>query len=93
MDDSTTYTEITVRIPGDLARHLGTAHELERRVLETIALDEFKRGHLSRAELRRVLGFGTRMKLDEFLATHGVFGIYTLDDLEHERRDLRRLGF
>src|SRR5215831_13752799 len=87
------YTAITVHIPDDLARHLGTATEVERRVLETIALDEFKRGHLSRAELRRLLGFGTRMKLDEFLAAHGVFGTYTLDDLERERRDLQRLGF
>jgi hypothetical protein len=99
MDDSIpdpragAYTEITVRIPDELARHLGTAGEVERRVLEAIALDEFKRGHLNRAELRRLLGFGTRMKLDEFLAAHGVFGTYTLDDLERERRDLQRLGF
>ncbi len=99
MDDSipdpraSACMEITVRIPGELARHLGTAGEVERRVLETIALDEFKRGHLSQAELRRLLGFGTRMKLDEFLKAHDVYEPYTLDDLERERRDLQRLGF
>jgi len=85
--------EITLRIPDELARLLGTAGDIERRALEALALDEFKLGHLSRAELRRLLGFGARAKLDEFLAAHEVFGTYTIDDLERERRDLRRLGF
>jgi hypothetical protein len=95
MDDSTrtAYTEITVRIPDDLARRLGTGGEVERRVLEALALDEFRQGHLSRAELRQLLGFATRGKLDEFLTAHGVFGTYTPEDLEHDRRDLQRLGF
>jgi hypothetical protein len=46
MDDSTrtAYTEITVRIPDDLARRLGTGGEVERRVLEALALDEFRQG-------------------------------------------------
>ncbi len=85
--------EITLRIPDELARLLGTTGEIERRALEALALEEFKLGHLSRAELRRLLGFGTRSKLDEFLTAHEVFGTYTLEDLERERRDLQRLGF
>lgn len=99
MDDSIAdpraeaYTEITVRIPDDLARRLGTGAQLERRVLEALALDEFKQSHLSKPELRRLLGFGTRMKLDEFLKAHAVYEPYTLEDLERERRDLQRLGF
>ena len=86
------YTKITVRIPDELVRLIDKSGEVERRVLEALALDEFQQGHLSRAELRRLLGFGTRMKLDEFLKAHGVFGTYTLADLERERRDLQRLG-
>ena len=99
MDDSIpdrrggAYTEITVRIPDDLARRLGTVGEIERRALEALALEEFKLGHLTKPELRRLLGFGTRMKLDEFLKAHYVYEPYTLDDLERERRDLQRLGF
>ena len=87
------FTEITIRIPDDLARLVGAGGEIGRRVLEALALDEFRQGHLSRAELRRLLGFGTRMKLDEFLKAHDVYESYTLDDLERERRDLKRLGF
>ena len=99
MDDSIpdptagSFTEITVRIPDGLAKRLGATDEIERRVLEALALDEFKRGHLSRHELRRLLGFATRAKLDEFLTTHEVFGTYTPEDLERDRRDLLRLGF
>jgi hypothetical protein len=43
--------------------------------------------HLSRTELRQLLGFVTRAKLDEFLTGHGVFGTYTADDLERDRED------
>jgi hypothetical protein len=99
MDDSIpdpsggAYTEITVRIPDELARRLGTVDEIERRALEALALDEFRQGHLSRVELRQLLGFATRAKLDEFLTAHGVFGTYTPEDLQGDRRDLQRLGF
>jgi Uncharacterised protein family (UPF0175) len=70
-----------------------TTGEIERRVLEALALEEFKLGHLTRPELRRLLGFGTRAALDEFLTAHEVFGTYTQEDLEREREDLQRLGF
>jgi hypothetical protein len=58
------------------------AQEDERRALEALALEEFKLGHLTRPELRRLLGFGTRATLDEFLTAHQVFGTYTPEDLE-----------
>src|SRR5260370_12376761 len=99
MDDSIpdprggAYTEITVRIPDDLARRLGTVGEIERRALEALALEEFRLGHLTKPERRRLLGFGTRAKLDEFLKAHAVFGTYTLADLERERPGLQRLRF
>ena len=85
--------EITLHIPDELARLLGSAGEIERRALEALALEEYKLGHLTKPELRRLLGFGTRAKLDEFLKAHDVFEPYTLEDLERERCDLERLGF
>jgi uncharacterized protein UPF0175 len=87
------YTEITVRIPEALARLVAAGGEVERRAIEALALDEFRQGHLTKAELRRLLGFGTRMRLDEFLKAHDVYEPYTLADLDRERRDLQRLGF
>src|SRR5258707_1062107 len=86
------YMEITVRIPDDLARRLGTVGDIERRALEALALQEFKLGHLTNPEMRRLLGFATRMKLDEFLKAHDVFEPYTLDDLKREREDLAAIA-
>ncbi len=85
--------EITLRIPDELARLIGRTGDVERRALEALALDEFRQGHLSRAELRQLLSFATRGKLDTFLTEHGILGTYTPADLERDRRDLARLGF
>ena len=85
--------DITIHIPDDLATRLGTSGELPRRVLEALVVEEFRLGRLTQAELRRLLGFGTRPALDAFLKSHGLFTPYTLDDLDHDRNDLRRLGF
>lgn len=85
---------VTVEIPDDVARRLAAAGgDLSRRALEALALEEYKRGHLTKPELRLMLGFGSRDTLDGFLKAHDVFEPYSFDDLERERRDLQRLGF
>jgi len=85
---------LIVPIPDDVAQRLAAVGgDLSRRALEALALDEYKRGHLTNPELRRLLGFGTRDALDGFLKAHDIFEPYSLDDLERERRDLQRLGF
>ena len=85
--------DVTLHIPDELAKRLKAAGgDLSRRALEALALEEYKLGHLTVAELRRLLGFETRGALDGFLKTRGVNIYYTLDDLERERQDLSRLG-
>jgi hypothetical protein len=58
-----------------------------------LAIDEYQQSHMSKVDLRRLLGFETRPALDGFLKEHGVFEEYTLNNLEHNRQDLRRAGF
>ena len=82
--------DINVHIPDDLARRLG--RDLPRRALEALALEEFKLGHLTKPELRRLLGFETRAALDGFLKAHQIYVDYTVEDLERDGEDLRRLG-
>ena len=85
--------DLTIHIPDELASRLAAEHgDLSRRVLEMLALEEFKSGHIDKPELRRLLGFETRGGLDGFLKEHGVYEEYTLEDLEQERRDMSRLG-
>jgi hypothetical protein len=86
--------QVTVEIPDDMAERLKAASgDLSRRALEAFALEEYRRGQLTKPELRRLLGFGTRDALDGLLMAHGLFEPYSLDDLARERRDLERLGF
>ncbi len=85
---------VTVHIPDDLAGRLDASGlSLSRRLMEALAIDEYRLGHMSKVDLRRMLGFETRPALDGFLKEHGVFEDYTLDDLEQDRDDLRRSGF
>jgi len=84
---------VTVEIPDNLARSLHAAGaDISRRVLETLALEEYKCGRLTEAELREALGFETRYELDGFLKRHEVWLDYGEEDLARERASLERLG-
>jgi len=73
--------DLTVEIPDDLATHLSAAGvDLSRRALEVFGLEEFKSGHTTKAELRRLLGFTTRYELHGFLKAHEVWIDYTVED-------------
>jgi hypothetical protein len=84
---------VTVQIPDDLAKRLGaTGDDLSRRALEGFALEEYKAGHITKAELRRLLGLETRYELDGFLKVHGVVADVSIDDLRRDLGDLESLG-
>jgi hypothetical protein len=85
--------DVIVHIPDDLTSRMGTGGDLPRRALEALAAEEFKRDRLTRADLRRLLGFETGDQTDEFLKEHEVFEEYTLEELDREREGLQRLGF
>lgn len=84
--------DVVIHIPDDLAARLGAGGDLPRRTLEALAVEEFRCGRLTQAELRRLLGFATRQALDAFLKAHGVDLAYTVDDLDADANDLHRLG-
>jgi len=86
--------ELTVRIPDELASRMSASGvDLSRRALEALALEEFKSGRITKPELRRLLGFGTRYRLDGFLKSHDVYEDYTMEDFEREQEALKSLGF
>jgi len=86
--------EVTVQIPDELANRMGASGgDLSRRALEALALEEFKKGRITKPELRRLLGFGARYRLDGFLKPHDVYEDYTMEDFEQDREALKQLGF
>ena len=86
--------ELTVQIPNELASRMSASGaDLSRRALEALALEEFKSGRITKPALRRLLGYGTRYRLDGFLKSHDVYEDYTMEDFERDRDALRQLGF
>jgi hypothetical protein len=84
---------LNVEIPDDLAQRLAAAgDDLSRRALEGFALEEYKAGRITKAELRRLLGFETRYELDGFLKAHQVWAKVTIEDLRRDVQDLKSLG-
>lgn len=85
--------QLTVEIPDDLASQMSAAGaDLSRRMLEGFALEEYKAERISKAQLRRLLGFETRYELDGFLKAHQVWPNVTIEDLRRDVQDLQSLG-
>jgi len=83
-----------VHIPDDLASRLGAEGiDLSRRALEAFTLEEYKDGHITKPELRRLLGYNTRDELDGFLKKHGIYEGYTFEEIEQQVEELKLLGF
>ncbi len=84
---------VSVPIPDDLAQRLSASGgDLSRRAIEGFALEEYKAGRVTKAELRRWLGIETRYELDDFLREHGVFMNVTAEDVRRDVATLQRLG-
>jgi hypothetical protein len=65
---------------------------LSRRALGGLAIEEYRRGHLTWPELRRLLGLETRNELNNFLQKHGLSESYTFEEIEQQVEDLKLLG-
>ncbi len=79
--------EVTINIPEDVAQILLKSGEnIEREVLEATALEGYREGKLSQAQVRRMLGFATDMQVDAFLKEHNIFLEYDLDEILQETR-------
>src|SRR5438046_72667 len=75
--------QVTLDLPDVLSTFLAASgHNLEHAALQAIALEAYREGKLSTAQLRRVLGYHTRTQVHAFLKEHGVYLRYGLADLE-----------
>ena len=83
---------VTIQLPVDVEQRLrAETPDLDAEVTEGVALDLFRRGKLSHAELSTVLGFD-RFETDAYLQRHRVIeGTLTMADLEEQTRTLDRI--
>jgi len=83
--------QITLEPPEDIMQELRSKWEdLPRVALESLALEAYRSQALSAAQLRRLLGFETRMQVDAFLKEHKVYDL-TAADFEKDHETLREL--
>jgi len=62
--------------------------DLPRAALESLALEAYRSRVLTAAQLRRLLVFETRKKVDALLKEHEIFD-YSAADFEQDRQTLR----
>jgi predicted HTH domain antitoxin len=80
-------------LPEDVADALiAGGRDLERTAAESLALEGYRTGRLSEEQLRRLLGFESRLQVHGFLKDHQVYLNYSEDDLEHDLETARKFS-
>jgi len=83
--------DIALHLPDDIVASLAW-QDIARHLLEQIALEGYHTERLNEEQVRRLLGYHTRVRVHAFLKDHGVPLQYTREDLEEDRATHERLG-
>jgi predicted HTH domain antitoxin len=81
--------QITLEMPDEIALD---RQDLPRALLEGFALEGYRSGSLTEEQVRKLLGYRTRMQVDGFLKEHGVYLDYTLEDLDRDTKTSREFS-
>lgn len=80
--------QVTVEIPDEFAAQLVPAGTDPARLLfENSVAEAYRSRRLTMEQVRRILGFATRMEVDPFLLKHEIYD-YTVEDLESDIRTM-----
>ncbi|SEG65295.1 Uncharacterised protein family (UPF0175) [Bryocella elongata] len=64
--------QVTLTIPDEVAESYLAGKDPTRVALEAIAIDAYRTQKLTESQIRRMLGYGTRMQVHALLKAHGV---------------------
>ena len=85
--------QVTIDIPDTYAAALTAAGKDPARIaLEALAVEGYRTGQLTSGQIKRTLGYGTRMQVHALLKEHNVPLDYTMDDLEQDRKTMREIN-
>lgn len=82
--------QVTVKLPDEIARNLGQAAEIPRRILEAVVLQRYWAEEISLGRLAELLGM-SRWDTEAFLDRHNARLPYTRRMLEEDRRNLAKV--
>lgn len=85
--------QVTLDLPDDISSALeGQWDDLPKQALEALAVEGYRTGALTEAQVRRLLGLNTRFEVHALLKEHRVPLRYSEVDLEEDRAAHRALG-
>ena len=85
--------KVTIQLPEDISAALEEQWDnVPRRSLESIAVEGYRTGDLTEAQVRRLLELDTRFQVHALLKEHQVPLRYTEADVENDLSAHRELG-
>ena len=85
--------KVTIQLPEDISAALaGQWDDVPRRSLEAIAVEGYRTGALTEAQVRRLLELETRFQVHALLKEHQVPLRYTEADVDNDLSAHRELG-
>jgi predicted HTH domain antitoxin len=84
--------QVTIDIPDEYAEALkAEGKDPAREALETLLVEAYRTRRLHTAQIKRILGYGTRMQVHGLLKDHGVPLDYGVEDFEQDLETLRSM--
>lgn len=81
---------VAIEIPDDVGRALGAhAGEVSLAVLRAVALEAYRAGMITPAQVQQMLGLRSRWETEAFLQRAEAYHDYTMDDLERDLTVIR----
>ena len=85
--------QVTIDIPDSYAAELTAAgKDPARTALEALAVEGYRTGQLTSGQIKRILGYGTRMQVHALLKEHNVPLDYAIADLEQDRKTMQEIN-
>jgi len=76
---------VAIEIPDDIGRLLAAqAGGVARAVLEAVAIEAYRSGAITSAQVQRMLGLRSRWETESFLRRAEAYHDYTMADLERD---------
>jgi predicted HTH domain antitoxin len=78
--------QVNIVLPDDIAHSLETRWgNLDRKILEMVAIEVYREGSISTGKIRELLGMATRLEADAWLQSQGVDLHYSNTDFDDDR--------
>jgi predicted HTH domain antitoxin len=82
--------DVAIRIPDEVGRALmARGADVTRAVLEAVAIEAYRSGAITPAQVQEMLGFRSRWETESFLHRAEAYHDYTMDDLDRDIAAIR----